>query len=378
MASEALLKKGEAIEETLREYFRRLGYFSVRGLPFLFDGDEVTDIDLFLYERSGAAGRRRTIVDIKYKNRPKAVERAVWTAGLKASLGVEAGIIASTDTRRSVKALARSLGLSFFDGNMLAEINKLPQLQSLERYSKEHIYAGISRIEKERGERKWTAALKECQASLITDLGIHSANSCLLLLREFNEHLFVTNEKALFVRLIYLACSYLALSFDYATRDLTFSKLEEIVNFLAVGLKFGETGDGKSLEKIQFAIELVKQYGENGPSAAKKIQSNLERSVETLRVETLAEPVARFVGKETLFKAAIGFEHKAYSYQFFSFDDLSVEEKSLLAAVLDFTTMDRRKFAELTEQAKNKPLEGPTEEGDLFDKSQQDRPDPKL
>ncbi len=89
------LEKGYLLEETLREYFRQAGYFAVRGVPFQLAGDDVTDIDLWLYERPTASGRRRTIVDIKNKVRPKAVERIVWTTGLRAALGVEAALVAT-------------------------------------------------------------------------------------------------------------------------------------------------------------------------------------------------------------------------------------------------------------------------------------------
>lgn len=59
--------KGLALEEVLKNYFSRAGYVAVRGVPYRVDGEEVTDIDLWLYERPGAATRRRIIVDVKNK-----------------------------------------------------------------------------------------------------------------------------------------------------------------------------------------------------------------------------------------------------------------------------------------------------------------------
>lgn len=45
------LPKGYQMEELLRRYFIRSGYFTVRGVPFVYEGFEVTDIDIWLYDR---------------------------------------------------------------------------------------------------------------------------------------------------------------------------------------------------------------------------------------------------------------------------------------------------------------------------------------
>ena len=43
--------KGYRLEELLRAYFLRAGFFVVRSVPFQDAGDDLTDIDLWLYER---------------------------------------------------------------------------------------------------------------------------------------------------------------------------------------------------------------------------------------------------------------------------------------------------------------------------------------
>ena len=113
--------KGSELEEVVREYFWRAGYFVVRGLPYRIDGEDVTDIDLWLYERPAASTRRRLIVDIKSGKTPKASERIVWTKGLQAALGVDGAIVATTDTRTSIRRLSKALGITLLDGDAISE-----------------------------------------------------------------------------------------------------------------------------------------------------------------------------------------------------------------------------------------------------------------
>ncbi|RWC38432.1 MAG: hypothetical protein EOS28_29900 [Mesorhizobium sp.] len=59
--------KGLKTEELVRAYFLRAGFFVMRGIKLRHDGVELTDIDMWVYERSATLARRRTIIDIKDK-----------------------------------------------------------------------------------------------------------------------------------------------------------------------------------------------------------------------------------------------------------------------------------------------------------------------
>ena len=41
-----VLLKGPRMEELLRSYFIKAGYYVARGVPFIYEGFDVTDIDL--------------------------------------------------------------------------------------------------------------------------------------------------------------------------------------------------------------------------------------------------------------------------------------------------------------------------------------------
>jgi hypothetical protein len=80
--SKEILTKGYLMEELLRNYFLRSGYYVVRGVPFVYEGFDVTDIDLWLYSRTSSVSREVTIVDSKNKKTPQAIEGIFWVQGL--------------------------------------------------------------------------------------------------------------------------------------------------------------------------------------------------------------------------------------------------------------------------------------------------------
>ena len=43
--------KGAVLEELVRAYFARQGFFVLRSVPYRFDGEDVTDLDVWLYSR---------------------------------------------------------------------------------------------------------------------------------------------------------------------------------------------------------------------------------------------------------------------------------------------------------------------------------------
>ena len=113
--------KGWDLEELLRAYFLRAGFYAVRGVPLRISGEDLTDVDIWLYERPTGSSRRRQIVDAKSKNRPKAIERFLWTKGLKELLGVDGAYVATTNSRSMLRPISRKLGISLLDG---ADLNR--------------------------------------------------------------------------------------------------------------------------------------------------------------------------------------------------------------------------------------------------------------
>src|SRR6185437_2252228 len=128
-------------EELLRAYFLRAGFFVTRGVPLSYNDEDLTDVDLMLYERPTGATRRIEIVDIKYKQRPKAVERLLWTRGLVEALNVDGAYVATPDSRPMLRELAAKLGLVLIDGADLQRIRESPNVLFPERLTDEELIA---------------------------------------------------------------------------------------------------------------------------------------------------------------------------------------------------------------------------------------------
>jgi hypothetical protein len=61
------VRKGPDLEELVRAYFARQGFFALRSVSLRFEDEEVTDIDVWSYGRQSASIRTRTLVDGKDK-----------------------------------------------------------------------------------------------------------------------------------------------------------------------------------------------------------------------------------------------------------------------------------------------------------------------
>ncbi len=71
--SPQVMLKGPKMEELLRSYFLKAGYYVVRGVPFVYEGFDVTDIDLWLYSRTSSVSREITLGEAKNNKTPQAI-----------------------------------------------------------------------------------------------------------------------------------------------------------------------------------------------------------------------------------------------------------------------------------------------------------------
>ena len=63
------LEKGIEFEELLRAYFLRSGMYVVRSIPIIRQGFDLSDIDIWLYDKPTGLSRRVQILDAKFKNK---------------------------------------------------------------------------------------------------------------------------------------------------------------------------------------------------------------------------------------------------------------------------------------------------------------------
>ncbi|MGO9172351.1 MAG: hypothetical protein ACLP7P_10345 [Rhodomicrobium sp.] len=349
MSSDRPGGKGFDLEEALKIYFSNAGYFAVRGIPYRLEDEDVTDVDLWLYERPAALTRRRLIVDAKNRKSPKALERIIWTKGLQAALGVDGAIVATTDKRPSSRRLSKALNITILDGDAVSKLMRSEQLQGTGQLKSDDLNAAVRRIDEGRRSGDLRQQLYQARASLITGMGVQSTNTNLAASGYFAEQAILAQPRSeqaqIAVRLFYLTSAFAAISLDFVLADQAFRSAEERKRSIIESIRFGSSDTLDTISTVRVAIGLVRKYVENGGPAAKQLEYGFFREAEQIRAEVISDYVTRISASDSLFNVARELERSSLSINLPSYDQLSVEAKSLLGTFLDFNGVSREKVA---------------------------------
>lgn len=342
-------QKGSDLEEILKAYFWQAGYFAVRGLPFRLDNEDITDVDLWLYERPAALTRRRLILDAKNKKVPRAAERLVWARGLQSALGVDGALVASTDKRQSSRRLAKAMDVTLLDGDAISKLTTSTKLRLGDQYSSEEFDGLFKAVDAARRSSDWRSALLTARASLLTSFGVHSANTALRVAGFFGEQAILAAPKSsqaqAALRGFYSTCAYAAIGLDYVLADLVFRSQDERRTALINGIRYGQTDTTEPLATVRAAIGLVRQYAANGNSVATQVERGFEKQAANVSAETIADYIARLSSADALYTVARELEKNAYKIDMAHYDALSIEARSLLGVFMDFHDLSREKMA---------------------------------
>ncbi|WP_342234666.1 hypothetical protein [Inquilinus sp. OTU3971] len=337
------------LEDTLKAYFWRAGYFVVRGVPFRVDGDDVTDIDLWLYERPGASTRRRLIVDVKNRKSPRASERLIWTKGLQSALGVDGAIVATTDKRIGSRRLARALNVMLLDGDGIGELIRDEQLKASNQLSSTEFDEAVKAVDEQRRSSEWRQALYEARTALLSGMGVHSTNRCLAANLFFAEQAVLSQpgsvQSNIAVRLCFFTAALVTISLDYMLAEQIFRPIEERRESVTNSIRFGQTDAGGTIPTIRGALGLVRKYAENGSAVAKQVEYGFYSEAERIPAEIIAEYVTRGAVSDGLFDVARQLAEASYAVELPSFDQLLLGAKSILGVFLDFNGVSREKLA---------------------------------
>lgn len=344
MSSQPLLK-GPRMEELLRSYFLEAGYFVVRGVPFIYEGFDVTDIDLWLYSRTSSVSREITIVDAKNKKTPQAIERIFWVQGLRTACRATGAVVATTDKRDEVKDFGRELGILVLDGNFLGKLDKRKDLNS-ERYSEEEFFAQIGTYALSKFDGDWQARMKSSKGLLARSLSFDSCNMWLTHGKFFAEQSITKSaprETAL--RCLYLICSFISIAIDYCMKELSFHEQSERGKLIKDGFTYGSKGSTGIRKVVDVAMALVEQHAKEGASISRQVRLSVEKELESLNTAILGEFFSKNEVARTLFSTAKEFELLAMARNFNSHTTASPELKSVLFCLLDFWGIDRVMFS---------------------------------
>ncbi len=343
-------KKGYELEELLRAYFIRAGVYAVRGVPLRIDGDDLTDVDIWLYERPTGSSRRRQIVDAKSKTKPKAVERLFWTKGLYELLEVEGAYIATTDTRPLLKEMSRRLGLSVLDGADIKRMADSDRVLLPNRISEEEMLTKIRDFDKSRRTKETQNAYGDLKAALIDRFGGGTVNRALEHVAGFADALVFCHPKSngaeVNLRLLYVAASISAIALDFSLTKVSFKSADERRRTMLNVIRYGEEDESRGLEKVRIATALIERYAPNGSAVAQSVSQAIKLDFSKIPAEIIADHILKNLKSDGLFRLARSLELRAFSADLLGFDDLPAEEKSFLGVLLDFSGIDRSSVAE--------------------------------
>lgn len=346
-------EKGMMFEELLRAYFFHSGMFVIRGIPVVQQNDELSDIDIWLYDKPTGLSRRVQILDAKFKNKPKAIDRLLWTKGMSALLEVDGAYVATTDRRNLVKHIGNNLNILVIDGT---DLSRLSQSSSnriktffQERLTEDEFESLISSVDKSRRKGKELSKIyRSLKTSLIEKFGIGSLNRALEFFSVIVNNLIVSHPNSeaanIYTRLTYFASSIIAISIDFCLSKVAFRTIDEQKMILSNIIRFGNDDSHKGLERVRVASALVEKYLPNGRALSQAMLDDIYEDYKRINSEMIVDYVLDNK-QEILFKLGRNFEMNAFSRDLPSFDRLSQDEKSFLGIILDFSGCQRNSFA---------------------------------
>ena len=343
--SQQALSKGPKMEELLRSYFLKAGYYVVRGVPFVYEGFDVTDIDLWLYSRTSSVSREIALVDAKNKKTPQAIERIFWVQGLRIATKATNAIVATTEKRQEVKDFGRDLGVLVLDGSFLGKLANSDDPNGT-RFSDEEFFARINEYSLSKLDGDWRGRIVLSKSLLAKSLSFDSCNEWLGQGKFFAEQ-SITKEtqRETALRCLYLVCSFIAIAVDYCMKELSFHEQSERSALIKDGFTYGSRGSSGLKKVLNVAMGLVEEHANDGPAISRQVRASVEKQLAQLNTAILGDFFSKNEVARTLFTVAKEFEQLAMAREFVSHESASIELRSMLFCLLDFWGTDRVMFS---------------------------------
>jgi hypothetical protein len=332
MIEQKKLFKGEQMEELLRKYFMASGYYVTRGARYRFEGNDITDVDLFLYMRESSMIRNRINVDIKNKKSPQAFERILWANGVMKLLQLDSCIVATTEKRPVVHSFGLLHKTVVLDGYFLAKLKPDEDL----RLSEDELMDQLSAFTSYNffKNKDWRFIYEVSKSKLLSELDFSGYNSAIILSRYFIEKILVDDEKRILaLRMLYIVISHSLIIIDFILKDVVFLDQQSKENRLSEGLKFGNLGR----EGVDRIIKLAASISKTQPSS-------LLASMDNTSTDVLKNFFAKNENSKNTFSLAREFEALGYEVNLQSPHLLSAGPKSVLGVYLDYFNIERKKF----------------------------------
>jgi len=343
------LPKGYKMEELLRIYFLQSGYYAARGIPFKYRNFDITDIDLWLYNRTSSVSRDISIIDVKNKKTPKAIERIFWVKGLQMAIKADNALVATTDKKHDVKDFGNEMDVFVLDGNFLNKIKKFER-EFEHRITDEEFFQLINEYALAKLDGDWKKVYEDSKSLLALGLNFDNLNQLINNASFFAEKVIKTpSQKEIALRCFYQICSFISINIDYIQKELLFledASLRE--KAFSNGFKYGSRGEKEIKKIIDMSLDFIAQYSDNGSATANQARVNIYKDFNNTDTNHLAQYFSKFDVLKNTFNTAIEFEKISMSKTFTNHLTASTEVKSFIGVLLDYYSIDRVKFLNAT------------------------------
>jgi hypothetical protein len=333
-------KKGPGLEELVRGYFARQGFYALRGVPLRFEDEDVTDIDVWLYGRHSTSVRTRAIVDVKDKRSPKAFERILWARGLQLTLGCDRAIVATPDNNPKVVRFAHQQKVSLLSKAFLGRLEKI--IDNSTRLTSEQFTACVREYASHKQDGDWVKTIADAKSALISLHGYPAFNKAISAFKFFAQRAETRPQHAeQALRGVYLTASLACIALDSALERVLYEDSASRYKAIADGVTYGDAGDAKVQNSISTVLEVMAGGMQNGRVIAQQTKEALQRMFESVRADVIAEHFQREHNAAPLFAAAKDLDDRAHSLSWPCPQPISSEVKTILGVFADFTQTKR-------------------------------------
>lgn len=332
--------KGFAAEEALRGYFRSTGHFVVRGIPLVYRKYDVTDVDLWLYVKASSLSAERTCVDVKRRRTPQAMERVLWTKGLKEVLGVDRAIVVTSDNRAETREFGNAHGVGILQGEFLKRV--VDVYPPSDRLTEEELFSILRTPCVVDASLDWRAWYRRAKSTLLDRLNFDGCNSFLVRAKLLFDEYCATGGSEAATRLLYAVVAYLLICLDRTSRSCVSLDVKARASILTDGFRYGEAGHQRTEEVVQMALQLLSDAGKTDLCSGESLRDEFDRQVSEYRADILGEYFSKPDALKNLFSSARAFETLVYSKSFQRPNEIPNDQRALLGLICDFVGQDRK------------------------------------
>lgn len=334
--------KGPDLEELVRNYYDKQGYFALRSVPLRFENDEITDLDVWLYIKSTASARIKAIVDIKAKRSPKALERILWTKGLQHSLGCDRAFIVTTDNNPRVIKYANEQKISVLTKDFLTRLEGKVLVE--DRLTLEAFSDMVKCYDAHKRDGDWLRIIADTKSALVSVAGFQAFNKAITSFKFFIERIYTRPQyKSIALRCSLLSACIACVSLDLALERVVFEDLESRKKAILNGVTYGDSSDQRIRRTIDSVLDLINESVEQGKVISRQVRESIDKRFSLIRADIIAEYFSRESHSGHLFNVAKELEKAAHSKELSTLESLSVEARSILGVFADFIG-ERRDF----------------------------------